>query len=190
MGWQWHYGWLARWTRARLVDPFLLILSRGAEPKHLAMSAALGITLGVFPIYGITALLCGFAVALLRSKCHAPTLMLANLLATPLELSLILPFLQFGEWMTGSEHLLLSTDVLGKALTLQAPHEVLLGISHAFLGWAVASPFILGSLYGVFILLFRFLPQKSGGEPVHQYFLAHQQQKNGELFTSCKDPVA
>ncbi|KAJ7561747.1 hypothetical protein O6H91_03G039800 [Diphasiastrum complanatum] len=185
----WHYAWLLRWARARVIDPFLLIVSRGAEPKQLAMSTALGITLGVFPVYGMTALLCGFAAALLRSSCHAPTLMLVNLLATPLELSLIVPFLQFGEWITGSEHFVLSMDVLGKALTLQAPREVIVGILHAVLGWAVASPFILGTLYGFFIVLFQFVCRKHRGEPVRQYLPAHQRQKNGDLFTLRKDVV-
>ncbi|CAA3004276.1 Cytoplasmic membrane, partial [Olea europaea subsp. europaea] len=39
-----------QWVRKRIVDPFLQILRRGAEPKQLAFSGAVGITLGVFPI--------------------------------------------------------------------------------------------------------------------------------------------
>ncbi|CAA3004275.1 Hypothetical predicted protein [Olea europaea subsp. europaea] len=42
-----------QWVRKRIVDPFLQILRRGAEPKQLAFSGAVGITLGVFPICGI-----------------------------------------------------------------------------------------------------------------------------------------
>ncbi|KAF6143936.1 hypothetical protein GIB67_001730 [Kingdonia uniflora] len=60
--------------------------ARGAEPKQLAFSTALGITLGVFPVCGVTVLLCGVAIALLGSRCHSPSLMLANFIATPLEL--------------------------------------------------------------------------------------------------------
>ncbi|CAK9140111.1 unnamed protein product, partial [Ilex paraguariensis] len=62
---------------------------RGAEPNQLAFSAALGITLGVFPICGVTVFLCGLAIAVLGSFCHAPTVMLTNFTATPIELSVL-----------------------------------------------------------------------------------------------------
>jgi len=35
---------------------------------------------------GVTVLLCGLAIALLGSLCHAPTVLLANFIATPIEL--------------------------------------------------------------------------------------------------------
>ncbi|KAH9331420.1 hypothetical protein KI387_003528, partial [Taxus chinensis] len=56
-----------------VVDPIVVILRRGVEPKQLALSAALGLTLGVFPICGVTVLLCGIAAAVLGSTVHAPT---------------------------------------------------------------------------------------------------------------------
>lgn len=64
--------------------------SRGTEPKQVAFSAALGITLGIFPICGVPVFLCGVAIAFLGSACHAPTVMLANIIATPAELAYIL----------------------------------------------------------------------------------------------------
>lgn len=36
---------------------------------------------------GVPVLLCGVAFALLGSACHAPTVMLANIIATPAELA-------------------------------------------------------------------------------------------------------
>jgi uncharacterized protein (DUF2062 family) len=59
---------------------------RGTEPKQLALSGALGLTLGVFPICGVTVFLCAAAVAILGGKCNAATVMLANFVATPIEL--------------------------------------------------------------------------------------------------------
>lgn len=35
---------------------------------------------------GVTVLLCGMAIAVLGSVCHSPTVMLANFVATPIEL--------------------------------------------------------------------------------------------------------
>ncbi|KAF2297256.1 hypothetical protein GH714_020080 [Hevea brasiliensis] len=67
-------------------------LIRGIELKQLAFSAALGITIGIFPICGVTVLLCGMAIALLGSLCHAPTVLLANFVATPIELRINVMF--------------------------------------------------------------------------------------------------
>lgn len=35
---------------------------------------------------GVTVILCGMAIALLGTLCHAPSVMLANFIATPIEL--------------------------------------------------------------------------------------------------------
>ncbi|KAF7824920.1 cytoplasmic membrane protein [Senna tora] len=153
---------LTKWFQKKIVDPLLLILRRGAEPNQLAFSAALGITIGIFPICGVTVFLCGIAIALLGSFCHAPTVMLANFIATPIELSLVVPFLRFGELITGGPHFPLTSDALKKVLTGHASHEVLSSISHALLGWLMASPFVLGTLYIIFIPCFKVLVRKFG----------------------------
>ncbi|KAB1210992.1 hypothetical protein CJ030_MR6G019617 [Morella rubra] len=107
----------ASWFHKKIVDPLLQILRRGAEPKQLAFSAALGTTLGVFPICGVTVFLCGMVIALLRSRCHAPTVMLAKLL-------------------------------------LQ------------LLGWLVAAPFILATLYVILLPCFKLLVHKFSPAPL------------------------
>ncbi|OAY23812.1 uncharacterized protein LOC110605883 [Manihot esculenta] len=151
---------LSGWFNKKILDPLNQILSRGTEPKQLAFSAALGITMGIFPICGVTVLLCGMAIALLGSLCHAPTVMLANFIATPIELSLVVPFLRFGEVLSGGPHFPLTSDALKKVLTGQASHEVLSSIAHALLGWLVAAPFILAILYIVFFPFFNVLVRK------------------------------
>ncbi|KAG9457055.1 hypothetical protein H6P81_001563 [Aristolochia fimbriata] len=151
---------LMSWLNKKIVDPLLHIVRRGAEPKQLAFSAALGMTLGLFPICGVTVFLCGLAIALLGSSCHAPSLMLANFVATPIELSLVVPFLRFGEVISGGPHFPLTSDALKKVLTGQASRELLLSVVHALLGWFVASPLILGGLYTVFLPLFKYLVRK------------------------------
>ncbi|WJX30405.1 hypothetical protein P8452_18947 [Trifolium repens] len=157
---------ITNWFHKKITDPLLAILHRGAEPNQLAFSAALGITLGVFPICGVTVFLCGVAIALLGSYCHAPTLMLTNFMATPIELSLIVPFLRFGEVLSGGPHFPLTSDALKKVLTGQASHEIILSVVNALLGWLAASPFILGTLYIVFLPCFRILVQKFSAVPL------------------------
>ncbi|TQD89744.1 hypothetical protein C1H46_024738 [Malus baccata] len=154
------------WFNRKVVDPLLEILRRGAEPKLLAFSAALGLTIGLFPICGTTVILCGMAIALLRSHCHAPTVMLANVLATPIELSLVVPFLRFGEFISGGAHFPLTSDAFKKVLTGQASHEVLISIAHALLGWLVVTPLIFAALYMAFLPLFKVLVPKFSAVPL------------------------
>ncbi|XP_010252390.1 PREDICTED: uncharacterized protein LOC104593964 [Nelumbo nucifera] len=148
------------WFNKKVVDPLVQILRRGAEPKQLAFSVALGLTLGVFPICGVTVFLCGMAITLLGSLCHAPSVMLANFVATPIELSLVVPFLRFGEVISGGPHFPLTSDALKKVLTGHASQDVLLSIVHALLGWLVAAPFILTILYVIFLPIFKYLVPK------------------------------
>ncbi|XP_042493626.1 uncharacterized protein LOC122073157 [Macadamia integrifolia] len=156
---------LISWFNRKVVDPVRQILQRGAEPNQLAFSTALGFTLGVFPICGVTFFLCGMAIALLGSRCHPPSVMLANFLATPVELSLLIPFLRFGEFISGGSHFPLTPDAFKKVLTGQASWEVLLSIAHALLGWLIAAPFILAALYLVLLPCFKFLVSKFGSPP-------------------------
>ncbi|XP_074371732.1 uncharacterized protein LOC141712625 [Apium graveolens] len=150
----------ANWFHIKVVDPLVFILKRGAEPKQLTFSAALGVTLGVFPICGVPLFFCGLAIAVLGSRCHAPTVMLSNFVATPLELSLVIPFLRFGEVVTGGPHFPLTSDALKKVLKGQASIEVFQSIFHALLGWLVATPIIFVISYVLFFPCFKILVHK------------------------------
>nr|XP_009416969.2 PREDICTED: uncharacterized protein LOC103997465 isoform X1 [Musa acuminata subsp. malaccensis] len=160
----WGVG-LTAWLKTKVVDPLMQIIRRGAEPKQLAFSTALGVTLGVFPICGTTVLLCGAAIGLIGNRCHAPSVMLANFVATPIELSLVVPFLRLGEVISGGPHFPLTSDALMKVVTGEASRDVLISVLHALLGWIVAAPFILGALYVVFIPCFKFLISRFNAAP-------------------------
>ncbi|CAL9166436.1 unnamed protein product [Musa hybrid cultivar] len=160
----WGVG-LTPWLKTKVVDPLMQIIRRGAEPKQLAFSAALGVTLGVFPICGTTVFLCGAAIGLFGNRCHAPSVMLANFVATPIELSLVVPFLRLGEVISGGPHFPLTSDALMKVVTGEASRDVLISVLHALLGWIVAAPFILGALYVVFVPCFKFLISRFNAAP-------------------------
>jgi hypothetical protein len=66
----------------------------GAPPETIALSVVLGVTLGVFPVYGCPTLLCIAAALLLRP--HVPLLHAINAVTGPLQLALALPFHQLG----------------------------------------------------------------------------------------------
>lgn len=153
------------WLHSRVVDPLVQVIKRGAEPKQLAFSAALGVTLGIFPICGTTVILCGVAIAMLGSRCNAATVMVLNFVVTPLELSLIVPFLRLGEVIMGGQHFPLTSDAFMKVITGHASKDVLLSIVHAMLGWLIAAPFVLAALYTVSIPCFKLLIDKFGSIP-------------------------
>jgi hypothetical protein len=127
--------------------------------KHHHLSPASSV------IAGTTVILGGVAVAMLGSRCNAVTVMVLNLAATPLELSLIIPFLRLGEAITGSGHFPLTADALKNVLTGHASKDVLLSIVHAMLGWLIAAPFVLGVLYMVSVPCFKVLVDRFGGIP-------------------------
>ncbi|KVH99366.1 uncharacterized protein LOC112514425 [Cynara cardunculus var. scolymus] len=151
---------IGTWLKKKVVEPAVEILSRGAEPKQLAFSTALGTTLGVFPIVGVTFFLCLLAIAVLGSSVNAPAVMLANFVATPIEISLMIVFLRFGEFLTGGAHFPLTSDALKKVLTGKGSKEILLSVVRAMLGWLVMAPFIMGLLYLILVPCFKVLVRK------------------------------
>lgn len=69
-------------------------LYQGLTPRKLALTCAFGVVLGIFPVFGITTLLC-FAAAFLF-RLNIPVIQLVNYLVAPLQLILIIPFIKIG----------------------------------------------------------------------------------------------
>ncbi len=67
---------------------------KGVAPETMALSVALAVLLGVFPVYGCPTLLCAAAALLLRL--NLPAMQLVNLLTAPLQLALLVPFGRLG----------------------------------------------------------------------------------------------
>ncbi len=82
----------------------------GASPRKLAWSIALGLVVGINPLLGSTTLLCLGAAAALRLNLAASQL--ANHLMYPVELLLLVPFLQLGAWVFRTGPLPLSPKML------------------------------------------------------------------------------
>jgi uncharacterized protein (DUF2062 family) len=84
------------WSR-KVAQPFLELLRQGLTPEKIAFTIALGITLGVTPLLGSTALLCTLAAMVFRLNLAA--IQLVNWLVYPLQLALLIPFLRIGAWI-------------------------------------------------------------------------------------------
>jgi len=144
------------WLRRRVMGPLALILRHGSTPERVAISLALGVAFGVFPIVGTSTLLC-FAVALLLGLNH-PAIQLANYMMYPFQLPMILVYVRLGEALVDSTPVPFDPRVL--AVTLRADPAAFvarfgLTACHAVLGWAAVAPFLIGTLYGLTLPLMR-----------------------------------
>lgn len=138
------------WER-KIVRPIINLLKQGMTPEKIALGLALGIVLGIFPVIGMTTLLCTVAAFLFRV--NLPAIQVANYLAAPLQLGLLLPFYRAGEWLFHAPHLPLSVkeisalvekDMLG-AMALLWDTTL-----HAAAAWALIAPVLVLLLYHLF----------------------------------------
>ena len=79
----------------KLVRPIVDLLKQGVTPEKLAVSAALGVVLGIFPVIGSTTTLCAIAAFALRL--NLPAIQIVNYFMYPAQIALLIPFLRLGE---------------------------------------------------------------------------------------------
>ena len=63
------------------------------------MSLAFGLGIGIFPVLGVSTILCTIVAIVLRL--NLPAIQLVNYLAAPIQLVLIIPFVRVGEHLLG-----------------------------------------------------------------------------------------
>ena len=63
------------------MDPILELLRQGVTPEKIALSLAFGLGLGIFPVLGVSTILCTVAAIVLRL--NLPAIQLVNYLAAP-----------------------------------------------------------------------------------------------------------
>jgi len=97
------------WQR-RIVAPIVAQLTQGVTPQKIALTIALGLMLGIFPILGSTTALCALAGIFL--KLNQPIIQLINYLGYPLQLALLIPFYRAGEHLLGRTPIPLSIPLL------------------------------------------------------------------------------
>jgi len=73
----------------------LALLSQGITPHKLALAVVLGVLLGITPVLGTTIVSC--TLVALALGLNLPLIQLANNLVYPLQLLLLIPFVQAGQ---------------------------------------------------------------------------------------------
>ncbi|KAJ3057575.1 hypothetical protein HK097_000042 [Rhizophlyctis rosea] len=133
----------------RLILPFKQALQTGITAQKLAQTVSLGIVLGLFPILGLTTVLC--FVAAYKLSLNQPIIQATNFLMTPFCLATSIPFMRIGETLTGREPLTLSPAELAKQLKsegfVKGAGMAFGGLGCAALGWAVVAGPLTWGLY-------------------------------------------
>lgn len=140
-----------------MVSPLKNLMAQGTSPEKLALSLAVGLTCGLFPIIGATTLLSvagGFALRL-----NHPAVQLVNYLVYPLQVPLIIAFVRLGEALVSAPAMPFSPLLL-VARFREDPVRFLelFGLTglHGILGWSVVAPAILAAgFFGTLPLLRR-----------------------------------
>jgi len=97
------------WKR-RVVIPIRNQLKQGTSPDQIALTIALGLVLGAFPILGTTTALC--ALVALRLRLNQPIIQLVNYAMYPVQFLAMIPFYRAGETLFGQPHMPLSVALL------------------------------------------------------------------------------
>jgi uncharacterized protein (DUF2062 family) len=124
------------------------MLKEGRSIHKIALCLAMGATLGVFPVLGITTLLCTVAAFVFRL--NLPAIQIVNYLVYPVQLALLTPFYSIGSWLfkqeswlTPGENLitLIKNDFWGSLASLW---NLTL---YAIITWMVICPILVLVLY-------------------------------------------
>ncbi|MBN9658761.1 MAG: DUF2062 domain-containing protein [Acidobacteria bacterium] len=136
------------WLRRRALDPFVTLLKQGLSPEKLALTIALGITLGVTPVLGSTGLLC--TLAALAFRLNLPAIQLVNWLVYPLQLALLVPLLRAGAHLFGRDSGDFSLSAILQLIRTDALRAIAVlwtATLHALLVWLAAGLVATGLLY-------------------------------------------
>ena len=94
------------WARRRFVFPLNKAIRAGISIERLAVSLALGITIGLIPLYGFTTLIVGCIALSLRLNFVA--MQVAHYVVHPIQIALLIPFLKLGDAILKSSEITFS----------------------------------------------------------------------------------
>ncbi len=136
----------------RLLDPVVAQLTQGITPEKIALTIAVGSALALFPLVGVTTILCflaGIALGL-----NQPIIQVVNYLCTPLHFTAMYYCWQWGDRLFGIIHPKMrmreSAQIMWRLLWDDPGllmHRFGTTILHAIIVWAVAAPLWIALIY-------------------------------------------
>ncbi|MDA7632497.1 DUF2062 domain-containing protein [bacterium] len=143
------------WAR-RIVRPIVTQLTQGVSIREITLTLALGSTLGVFPILGVTTILCFVAGYLL--KLNQVILQAANWMVVWIHPVLLLLFVRLGERVVGAEAMpFVPTELVMEFNASPTAFMKRFGMTglHGILGWSLIAPATFGFAYWQMSVLLR-----------------------------------
>ena len=140
----------------KLVGPIIDLLRQGITPEKIALSLAVGICLGVFPVLGSTTILCTLAAIVFRL--NLPATQLVNYFVYPLQVALLIPFIRFGEIIFRAPHVSLSLAIIFDSIkrsVWQTTKTYWTPGWHAMIAWCLVGPLATWILYLVLAPMLR-----------------------------------
>ena len=140
----------------RLIRPVIELLRQGVTPEKIALSIVFGITLGVFPVLGLTTALC--AIAALAFRLNLPAIQIVNYFVYPLQIALLIPFFRLGEKLFGAQHLPLSVPQIYAMIHTSmtgAIRALWTTTWHAIVVWSLLAPVAAIILYFILTPVLR-----------------------------------
>jgi hypothetical protein len=119
-------------------------------PDRLSWSLAAGVVVGCFPVFGATTVL-GMAVGVALRLNHA-VIQVGNYAVGPLQFVFMVPLMELGDWLTGSDSLPLSAAALRDQFRADPVEFLRLSwrsVWHACLAWGALAGPATGILYVV-----------------------------------------
>jgi uncharacterized protein (DUF2062 family) len=141
-------SWWQRFWRERVVAVIVAQLKQGITPGKIALSIALGFTLGIFPIIGASTALCLLAGIIL--KLNQPLLLLINSFTVPLQPAMVLVFVRMGERLLHAPPVTFSIPELFHkffADPVEFFREFGLTGLHGIFAWSLVAPAIVALIY-------------------------------------------
>jgi len=92
------------WTK------FLNVFKKGLTPKALALSITIAVLIAVFPILGIDVIV--LTCIAIPMRLNLPIMIAVNYAATPLKFLTLIPFINFGGSVFGTNHTLLTYEAI------------------------------------------------------------------------------
>lgn len=150
----------------RVGRPILDLLQQGVTPEKLALSLALGVAIGVFPVLGTTTALCALVALVLRL--NLPAIQIVNYFVYPAQIALLIPFFRLGEKIFRAPHLPLSltqVSAMVHASIWGAIRALWTTTWHAVVVWCLVAPVFVTVSYSVLVwILQRVLRKKTSVE--------------------------
>ncbi len=125
----------------RTLSPVGALISSGESVSKTAWTVALGFAIGLFPVIGVTTIVCVLLAGVLRLK--QASIQVGNYAALPLQIILLIPCLRLGERITGAERFVFEPLKLLKSfpnVSETTAHAVVMAQLHMIEGWAVMAP--------------------------------------------------